>query len=151
MMAAPIATPKGIDQGRTNVLADQMENQAGISGDHSRIYRSETQSHARMCGMPKDERASTAAMTRDLSAPNGRLGDLATATTIAHRHRAAWHAARALLAGPQYCGARVAAYEAWRVLVAHGRAGCGKARLSRLDAWRIVVDAVHYARLKGVA
>lgn len=44
MSAVPIAALKGIDQGRANVLADQVKNQAGLSGSHSRIYKHQAQS-----------------------------------------------------------------------------------------------------------
>lgn len=73
---------------------------------------------------------------------NSALSEVTHAPSRSARVYAAWKAATELVASPTI-GNEPAPYLACRLIAAHGKHGPLETRLSTLEVWRIVVDALH--------
>jgi len=78
------------------------------------------------------------------------LSDVARAYTKSELYASAWRAALAYLAAAENTDGPTPPYRCLQVLSLHARQGPRHLRMSRLEVWRVIVDAMHY-RAKGGA
>ncbi|MDO3618801.1 hypothetical protein Q3O97_23495 [Ralstonia pseudosolanacearum] len=72
----------------------------------------------------------------------------ATGETLAERHAAAWHAAKAFFNEPHAYGGPILAWQCMDLLRVHAANGPRRLQISRLDCWRIVVDVMHFGGVR---